>query len=50
MIAKITVKDLILILHAFPLDAEVRVKKDGEYIEGAQLVAVIDKSVGALFA
>lgn len=46
---KVTVRELILSLHNFPLDSEIRVKdKDGNYVEGATLY-VINDGLGALF-
>lgn len=47
---KVTVRDLILTLHDFDLDAEVRIKKDGKYVEGATLVVNgARRGIGALF-
>ena len=47
---KITVKDMILILHEFDLDSEVRIKnKDGEIIPSAKLFIIEQEGLGALF-
>ena len=47
---KITVKDMILLLHKYDLDAEVRIKdKKGEVVPGAQLFIIEQEGLGALF-
>ena len=50
MKTKTTVKELILLLHEFPLDAEVRVKdKQGEIVPECSLFVIEQEGLGALF-